>query len=120
MPAVLEARGVADGDGVGVSVLVGAANAVSVRSAAKVCTAWVRISSGFTVTVGVRSAAVAPHALSNKAPIIKKVGTRRVNRNLSIHAPFHKRRYFTWILIFVQLSSDKTLQNSYSLACYNL
>jgi hypothetical protein len=78
-PAVTVARSVGEGAG----VLVGAAKAVKVRSAAKVPTACVRISSGLTVTVGVSSGAAAPQALSNKAPIIK-ICNPTTNRNLSI------------------------------------
>src|SRR5687767_12219569 len=100
-PAVKLARGVTEAAG----VLVGAANAVRVRSAAKVPTAWVRISSGLIVTVGVRSAGVAPQALSNKAPIIN-ICIPTINRNLSILTPFHTRRYFTWNLLFVQRYLD--------------
>src|SRR5690349_16726531 len=91
---------------VAAGVFVGAAKAVRVRPAAKVPTAWVRISSGLTVTVGVMSAGVAPQALSSTAPIIK-ICIPTINRNLSILTPFHKRRYFTWIFVFVQPKLDK-------------
>jgi hypothetical protein len=46
------------------------------------------------VTVGVRSAGVAPHALRDKTPIIN-VDIPIINLNLSILSPFLKRRYFT-------------------------
>jgi hypothetical protein len=83
-------------------VLVGAAKAVAVRSDENVPTACVLISSALKARVGVSWAGVAPQALSNNAPIIISVCTLSINRNLSIRTPFHKRRYFTWILIFVQ------------------
>jgi hypothetical protein len=102
-PPVLVARGVkAIGVNEGEGVRVGAAKAVAVRSAENVLTAWVRISSTLTVAVGVKSAGVAPQALSNIAPRIIIVCIPTINRNLSILTPFLKRRYCTWILFFVQ------------------
>src|SRR4026208_234578 len=95
---------------VGTGVLVGAANAVAVRSEENVPTACVRISSALKANVGVRSGSAAPHALSNKAPIIINICMLTINRNLSIHTPFNKRRYFTWILIFVHSNRISTLQ----------
>jgi hypothetical protein len=85
---------------VAAGVLVGAAKAVAVRSIEKVATASVRIMSGAAVNVACSSAGIPPHALSNKAPIIN-ICIPTINRNLSIRSPFLKRRYFTWILIFV-------------------
>jgi hypothetical protein len=112
-PPVLVTSGVKVAKGVIVAagVFVGAANAVAVNPAAKVLTACVRISSGLMVTVGVSWAAVAPQALSNKAPSIIKACIPIINLGLSILSPFHKRRYFTCIL---QNSLwMNTLQSSY-------
>jgi hypothetical protein len=94
---------------VGAGVFVGAAKAVAVRSIEKVATASVRIWSGRAVNVACNSAGIPPHALSNKAPIIN-ICIPTINRNLSILSPFHKRRYFTLILIFVHhvLKEDYT------------
>src|SRR5215212_11063347 len=74
---------------------------------------------GSTVTLGVRSAGVAPHALSNRVPTTSNIRTL-TNRNLSILTPFNKRRYFTWISVFVQQLWGDTLQSSPLQACYNL
>jgi hypothetical protein len=92
---------------VGTGVLVGAANAVAVRSEENVPTACVLISSALKASVGVSGGSFAPQALSNRAPITKSICVLNINRNLSIHTPFDKRRYFTWNLIFVQHKSDK-------------
>jgi hypothetical protein len=101
LAAVASGVRVAKGVMVAAGVLVGATKAVAVKSAENVPTAWVRISSGRTVIVGVSSGSDAPHALSNKAPTIK-IWIPTINRNLSILSPFNKSGYFTWILIFVQ------------------
>jgi len=104
MPPVLVAGAAIVGAAVSVGTgeLVGAANAVAVRSDENVPTACVLISSALKARVGVRGGSFAPHALSSKAPMIKSVCVLNINRNLSIHTPFHKRRYFTWNLLFVQ------------------
>jgi hypothetical protein len=111
-PLATVANGVNVGMGVtvGAGVFVGAAKAVAVKSDENVATASVRIWSGRAVRVACNSAGIPPHALSNKAPIIN-ICTPTINRNLSILSPFHKRRYFTWNLIFVQLVSDEDYTN---------
>src|SRR4029079_19585648 len=60
--------------------------------------------------VGVSGGSPAPQALSNRAPRIITVCRLIINRNLSIHTPFNKRRYFTWILIFVHSNRINILQ----------
>jgi hypothetical protein len=96
---------------VGAGVFVGAARAVKVKSDENVATAWVLIAFGAAVSVIARSCGIPPQALSDKVPIIN-VSIPPINRNLSIVSPFHKRRYFTCILIFVQPVFDEVHTNS--------
>jgi hypothetical protein len=103
---------VAKGVTVGIGVFEGAASAVRVKFAENVATACVLIWFGAAVIVIAKSSGIPPQALSNKVPIINVISIPPINRNLSIVSPFHKRRYFTWILIFVQLVFDQSHTNS--------